>query len=177
MIETLVTIIHILTCLALILAILLQSGKGGGVSAAFGGGAGQALGQRGATTVLGRFTGIASATFMITSMILAVYSTSEYRDETLRDIPAAEETDTKKEAAKGKKAKTASDAKDSGKTAGDSAAKDKAAGDKPAPKADAPKSDTPKADAPKSDAPKADAPKADAPKADAPKADPKPANP
>ena len=86
MIETLVTILHILTCLALILAILLQSGKGGGVSAAFGGGAGQALGQRGATTVLGRFTGIASATFMITSMILAVYSTSEYRDETLRDI-------------------------------------------------------------------------------------------
>ena len=35
------------------LAILLQSGKGG-VSAAFGG-AGQALGRRGATTVLGRF--------------------------------------------------------------------------------------------------------------------------
>ena len=69
MIETLVTILHILTCLALILAILLQSGKGGGVSAAFGGGAGQALGQRSATTVLGRFTGIASTIFMVTNWL------------------------------------------------------------------------------------------------------------
>ena len=46
---------------------------------------------------------------MITSMILAVYSTSEYRDETLRDIPAAEETDTPRRPRA--KAKTASDAK------------------------------------------------------------------
>ena len=138
MIETLVTILHILTCLGLILAILLQSGKGGGVSAAFGGGAGQALGQRGATTVLGRFTGIASATFMITSMILAVYSTSDYRDETLRDIPAAEETNTesskadtdkgtKPEADKKANAKGASDAKTSAPKANDAPANAKPA--------------------------------------------------
>ena len=44
MLETIVTVIHILACLALVLVILLQSGKGGGVSAAFGGGAGAALG-------------------------------------------------------------------------------------------------------------------------------------
>ena len=139
MIETLVTILHILTCLGLILAILLQSGKGGGVSAAFGGGAGQALGQRSATTVLGRFTGIASAVFMVTSMALAIYSTSEYRDETLRDVPEEATTtadpDSKSDAAqKGKASPT-----------------------------DGSKTDAPAADASKTDAPKADAPKADAP--------------
>ena len=53
MLETVITILHVVMCVALIFAILLQSGKGGGVSAAFGGGAGQALGQRSAATVLG----------------------------------------------------------------------------------------------------------------------------
>ena len=86
MIETLVTAIHIITCLALILVILLQSGKGGGVSAAFGGGAGAALGQRGAATVLGKFTGFAAFIFMVTSMCLAVYSTPTARDRTLDDV-------------------------------------------------------------------------------------------
>ena len=157
MIETLVTILHILTCLALILAILLQSGKGGGVSAAFGGGAGQALGQRSATTVLGRFTGIASAIFMVTSMALAIYSTSEYRDETLRDVPAETAVPSK--------------ADDQGKSEKKAEGTEKSPAAADAPKADAPKADAPKADAPKVDAPKADAPKADAPKADAPKAD------
>ncbi|MEE2789823.1 MAG: preprotein translocase subunit SecG [Myxococcota bacterium] len=155
MIETLVTVLHILTCLALILAILLQSGKGGGVSAAFGGGAGQALGQRSATTVLGRFTGIASAVFMVTSMALAIYSTSEYRDETLRDLPAEApaSTDAAQKAEADKKA----------------AADKKADGDKQAPAdAKAPQTDTPKNAAPTADAPSApaDAPAADAPPAD-----------
>jgi len=86
MIETLVTAIHIIICLALILVILLQSGKGGGVSAAFGGGAGAALGQRGAATVLGKFTGVAAFIFMVTSMCLAIYSTPTARDRTLDDV-------------------------------------------------------------------------------------------
>ena len=86
MIETLVTAIHIIICLALILVILLQSGKGGGVSAAFGGGAGAALGQRGAATVLGKFTGVAAFIFMVTSMCLAVFSTPTARDRTLDDV-------------------------------------------------------------------------------------------
>ena len=86
MIETLVTAIHIVISLALILVILLQSGKGGGVSAAFGGGAGAALGQRGAATVLGKFTGVAAFIFMVTSMCLAIYSTPTARDRTLDDV-------------------------------------------------------------------------------------------
>lgn len=75
MIETFTTVVHVLTCFFLILVILLQSGKGGGISAAFGGGAGAALGQASATTVLTKFTGFAAGLFMVTSMVLAVYST------------------------------------------------------------------------------------------------------
>ena len=92
MIENLVTILHILTCITLILVIILQSGKGGGVSAAFGGGAGAALGQRSAATVLGKFTAVAAGIFMVTSMVLAVFSTPSARDRTLKDIPAVEQT-------------------------------------------------------------------------------------
>ena len=75
--ETLILIIHIIASIALILFILLQSGKGGGVSAAFGGGAGAALGQRSAATVLGKVTVISAITFGITSMSLAVLSTQD----------------------------------------------------------------------------------------------------
>jgi preprotein translocase subunit SecG len=89
MIENIVTVIHVLTCLLLILVILLQSGKGGGVSAAFGGGAGAALGQRSAATVLGKVTAIAATVFMITSMVLAVYSTPGVRDRTINDVDGA----------------------------------------------------------------------------------------
>ena len=88
MLENLVIVIHILACIALILAIILQSGKGGGVSAAFGGGAGAALGQRGAATALGRFTAICAGLFMITSMVLAVYSSPDASEE---EKAAAEE--------------------------------------------------------------------------------------
>ncbi len=82
MIEVLVTILHILTCAVLILVVLLQSGKGGGVSAAFGGGAGVALGQRAAATVLSKFTGVAAAIFMVTSMLLAWFSSPDMKDPT-----------------------------------------------------------------------------------------------
>ncbi|MCB9548605.1 MAG: preprotein translocase subunit SecG [Myxococcales bacterium] len=82
MLETLVTVVHVLTCFFLILVVLLQSGKGGGVSAAFGGGAGSALGQSAAATVLGKVTSWAAGIFMVTSMVLAVYSSPSANDPT-----------------------------------------------------------------------------------------------
>jgi preprotein translocase subunit SecG len=106
--ETIFTVIHVITCVALILVILLQSGKGGGVSAAFGGGAGAALGQRSAGTVLSKFTAIAAGVFMVTSMALAMFSTPSARDRTLDDVnlpektaPATGATGTKTEGAPG----------------------------------------------------------------------------
>ena len=81
MLENLVVVIHILACLSLVLVILLQSGKGGGVSAAFGGGAGAALGTRSASTALSKFTAFTAGTFLVTSMVLAIYSSPTASDE------------------------------------------------------------------------------------------------
>src|SRR5271170_5621720 len=61
--------------------VLLQQGKGGGMGAAFGGGAAaQVFGGRGAGNVLTRATAICAAIFMLTSVSLAYLSSSGDRD-------------------------------------------------------------------------------------------------
>lgn len=77
MIDTLINIVHIFVSLVLMFVVLLQQGKGGGMGAAFGGGAtSQVFGGRGAGNVLTRATGICAATFMLTSVTLAYRSSS-----------------------------------------------------------------------------------------------------
>jgi preprotein translocase subunit SecG len=69
---TLVTIIHVAVCVFLILVILLQAGKGGGMAGLGGGGASQTVfGGRGSQTLLGKVTSAFAAIFMITSLTLA----------------------------------------------------------------------------------------------------------
>src|SRR5688572_20289225 len=73
--ETLLYIIHVGVCLAMLPIILLQAGKGGGVSATFGGGgSGTVFGSRGASSFLQRVTSGAAIIFMCTSMGLSWYS-------------------------------------------------------------------------------------------------------
>jgi preprotein translocase subunit SecG len=68
-------ILHVIVCLAMLPIILLQSGKGGGVSAVFGGGgAGTVFGSRGAATFLTKMTSAAAIIFMCTSMGLSYFS-------------------------------------------------------------------------------------------------------
>jgi len=67
-------VIHYFTCFAMILVILLQSGKGGGLAGAFGGGGSTIFGGRGAGTVLTRATMILGALFFVTSLSLALIS-------------------------------------------------------------------------------------------------------
>ncbi len=67
--------LHLLICVTLILVVLLQSGKGGGLAGAFGGmgGAGQSLfGGRGAATFLSKATTVLGIAFMTTSLVLAL---------------------------------------------------------------------------------------------------------
>ncbi len=65
-------VLHIIVCIALILIVLLQTGKGAEMGAAFGGGGGQALfGSSGASTFLSKATTMAAILFMITSLGLA----------------------------------------------------------------------------------------------------------
>ncbi|MGO9569950.1 MAG: preprotein translocase subunit SecG [Desulfomonilaceae bacterium] len=75
MFTTLVLIIHVIVCIALILIILLQSGKGADIGAVFGGGSSQTVfGSTGASTFLSKVTIGAAVVFMMTSIILTYFS-------------------------------------------------------------------------------------------------------
>ena len=74
MLMTLVLIVHIIVCIALILIILLQSGKGADIGAVFGGGSSQTLfGSSGATPFLSKVTIGAAVIFMCTSIFLTYF--------------------------------------------------------------------------------------------------------
>jgi len=68
-------VVHILICIALILVVLLQAGKGGGLAGAFGGSAATTLfGGRGAATFLAKATSYLAIGFMAMSILLAILS-------------------------------------------------------------------------------------------------------
>jgi preprotein translocase subunit SecG len=70
-------VVHIIVAVALILIVLLQAGKGAGIGAAFGGASQTVFGPRGAGSFLGKLTTAAAGIFMITSLVLAIFS-SQY---------------------------------------------------------------------------------------------------
>src|SRR6185295_19089496 len=75
---TFLTIVHIAVCLFLILVVLLQDGRGGGMGIAFGGGGSQTVfGSSGAGNFLTRLTSITAAIFLITSLSLAHYPSQQ----------------------------------------------------------------------------------------------------
>ena len=81
MLITLLDILHVGVCVFLMLVVLLQQGKGGGMGAAFGGGATQQVfGGRGAGNILTRATAVCAALFMVTSVTLAWVSSSGDRE-------------------------------------------------------------------------------------------------
>jgi preprotein translocase subunit SecG len=75
MMATFILVIHVLTCLFLILVVLLQSGKGAEMGAAFGGSSQTLFGSRGAATFLNKLTTVAAVVFMLTSLTLTVVTT------------------------------------------------------------------------------------------------------
>ncbi len=73
-------IVHLLICISLIGVVLLQSGKGGGLSGgAFGGSAQTVFGGRGATDFITRATMVLGAAFFLTSLTLALLSSGVAR--------------------------------------------------------------------------------------------------
>ncbi|MDQ4088794.1 MAG: preprotein translocase subunit SecG [Actinomycetota bacterium] len=73
MLTAIVTIVHVFVSLALILLVLLHSGRGGGLSDMFGGGMGSA--SAGSTVVeknLDRITVSIAVVFAFTTIILAI---------------------------------------------------------------------------------------------------------
>ena len=73
--SVLLIIVHVVVCIALIMIVLLQTGKGADMGAAFGGGGSQTLfGSTGASTFLTKATTGAAIVFMLTSLGLAYLS-------------------------------------------------------------------------------------------------------
>src|SRR5215813_11253283 len=74
----LVTILHVIVCLFLILVVLLQAGKGGGMGLAFGNSGAQTMfGGSGAGNFLTRLTAGTAVAFMITSLTLAYFASAK----------------------------------------------------------------------------------------------------
>jgi preprotein translocase subunit SecG len=67
-------VVHVTVAIALILIVLLQAGKGAGIGAAFGGASQTVFGPRGPGNFLSKLTTAAAAIFMVTSLVLAIYS-------------------------------------------------------------------------------------------------------
>src|SRR5436190_23263084 len=79
--STLITILHVIVCVFLMLTVLLQSGKGGGMGGAFGGSnAGTVFGGSGGSTFLRKLTATAAGIFMATAMILASIASHDSSD-------------------------------------------------------------------------------------------------
>jgi len=92
--QTLLILVHILASVGLILIVLLQTGKGADMGAAFGGGGSQTLfGSTGAATFLSKITTIAAIVFMVTSLSLAYVSSNSSKSSVVLDTaPAQEQT-------------------------------------------------------------------------------------
>src|SRR5438132_10699252 len=93
---TFLTILHVLVCVFLILVVLLQAGKGGGMGIAFGGGGGSqtVFGSSGAGNFLTRLTSITAVIFLLTSLGLAHYS-SQQDSKRLQRLAEKKATDKK----------------------------------------------------------------------------------
>jgi preprotein translocase subunit SecG len=86
-IQTPLTVMHVLSCIFLILVILIQPGKSGGGGIFGSAGAQQVFGGRGAGNFLTKTTWATAALFFTTSMTLAYLSSSS--DEALQKKAAA----------------------------------------------------------------------------------------
>ena len=73
--HTAISIFHILMCIGMILIVLLQTGKGADMGAAFGGSSQTVFGSGGPGTFLGKMTTFIAVFFMLTSLWLAYSST------------------------------------------------------------------------------------------------------
>jgi preprotein translocase subunit SecG len=94
---TFLTILHVFVCLFLILVVLLQAGKGGGMGIAFGGAGSQTVfGSSGAGNFLTRLTSVTAAIFLITSLGLAHYS-SQQDSRRLQELAERKAADKKSE--------------------------------------------------------------------------------
>lgn len=93
--SLLITLVHIVICFILIVAVLLQSGKAADLAGAFGGvGSQTAFGPRGSASILSKLTTICAVLFMFTSLGLWILSARESTSvlKGTKEVPAAAAT-------------------------------------------------------------------------------------
>ncbi|MDO8644671.1 MAG: preprotein translocase subunit SecG [bacterium] len=90
--ETLIMSIHFVVSVVLVIAVLLQAGKGASLGAAFGAGSSQTMfGARGAATFLSKLTTIVAVIFFATSIFLAQQSRSMLQPKSVLDkVPVSQ---------------------------------------------------------------------------------------
>jgi preprotein translocase subunit SecG len=71
---TFLTVMHVIICVALILIVLLQAGKGADMGAAFGGASQTVFGSSGPAGFLNKMTTVVAIVFMITSLSLGYFA-------------------------------------------------------------------------------------------------------
>ena len=86
-------VVHVIVCLFLIIVVLLQSGKGSDIAAAFSGqGSQTAFGPRGAATALSRATTWSAVLFMVTSLSLGVLAFRQGPKSVFQGVAAPAQT-------------------------------------------------------------------------------------
>jgi preprotein translocase subunit SecG len=86
--TTVIIGIHIIVCIALILIVLLQTGKGASMGAAFGGSTQTVFGATGSAGFFEKLTTAVAVIFMLTSLILT-YTSAQRGEKTIMTAPPA----------------------------------------------------------------------------------------
>jgi preprotein translocase subunit SecG len=89
MLFTILIILYVVVCISLVVVVLLQSGKGGGLTGIFGsGGGGQTIFGARAGDVMTKTTTVLAVCFMLFSLVLAILSANRTSSLT-KEIEAA----------------------------------------------------------------------------------------
>ena len=88
---SLILVIHVFICAALIIVVLMQSSKGEGLAGAFGGGggiSGAVFGGRGAASFLSKATTYLAVAYMFTCLVLSFLSSGRFmtKEATVKSV-------------------------------------------------------------------------------------------
>lgn len=95
---TVVLALHIFVCFLLIIAVLLQNGKGSDLGAALGGGSGEMFGPKAPANMMNKITTVIAACFLMLSLVLAVLS-GLGSGSIMRSVPVSAPAETQQPAA------------------------------------------------------------------------------
>ena len=87
--QTALIVLHLVICIALIMIVLLQTGKGSEIGAVFGSSSQTLFGSTGGSTFFGKLTAAVAIVFMITSLVLASRSSRVPKESVMSGVKPA----------------------------------------------------------------------------------------